>query len=360
MRIAPLLASLLAAVAMFSPAAAWAQAKEQVRILVPAFTAEGHLGENVANVLRLQISGTFQEAETGTRALMVFKPKPLKDFTQDAAVASTLKLTTLTHMVLWGRAYRFDDGVAVQAYLSDSPFRLKDKLRIPREVWTIQVGDAPPLAVDLPRQIYTFGTIVLSPKIVATYDKVMGSLPIFEDLTFTKQIGTIQEAFRAFQYKNDAVELASGGKRGWVQLPMLWAEHTEISDFTGAYIRILRGDWQGADVLLRALLESKKEPAEIQVDTLLLLGLSREKRGLSGADQFEAAAQLNEFDAASAMYLIMSRIAETQRAVEGSTERAGALDRLDSALNRFAGLFSADNVWFTTARAAQKSLTENP
>jgi hypothetical protein len=312
-------------------------------------------------VLRLQISGTFQEANTGTRGVMIFDDAPIKSFTQEAAISRSLALKNLTHLVLWGKAYRFADGVAVQAYLTSTPLRTRDPSRQRRELWSMKVGkdvDAVQLSVDLPRQTYGFSTVVLSPGLVDRYDQVLGKLDIYKDRTFTQKIGTVDNAFRAYQYQPDGVELQSGGVRGWVPLPMIWAENSEIGDFTGAYFRILRGDWQGAAALLRPLRQRANMPADIRIDTLLLLGLAQEKRGQSGVKLFEEAMALNDLEAGSARYLIMGRLSAAQRATAGSPERAAQLDKLKADVASFGFLFPADDQWIGDVQRAAKVLSD--
>ena len=334
-------------------------AEEQVRVLVPPFESQGYLGENVANVLGFQLLGTLSDVDKNTSGVIIFGTQPLKTFSEESAIERALNLTNLAHLVIWGKAYSFSDGVGIQANLSFTPFRLKDANRKHREIWTIHVPSGESiveLKVDLPRQSYSFPAILLSPEAVSEFEKIFEKLVIFGDPALTKQVGTMAGAFRAYQYLPDRAEIESNGVRGWVRLPLGWASQSVVSSFSAAYIRLLRGDWLGAEMLLENIVQSENLNAEIRIDISLLLGLTREMQGKSGVSQFLTAVNENEFDVSAIKYLIMGRVADIMRASEKSDARDEAYGQLVQDLGEYAFLFSGDDEWFRDVGTAASLL----
>ena len=263
-----------------APSASGQDVQKQVRILVPAFAGEARLGLATANLLRLQVSSTFQVAGTDTRAMMVFDDRPLLMRTHESAQDRSVDLGTLSHLILWGQSYEYPDGVVVQAHLSTSPW-LQERADRP-ELWAFDIaGEEVGIAVELPRELYEFPPVVLSLEAAKHYQELDG-LIIYRDRAGTQPVGRFRDIFRAYEYHPDAVRLESGGARGWVPLPHVWRERSEIVDFVGGYIRLLRGDWPGAAQLFRSVLEREDITPEMRIDSNLFLGLAAEKQGRSG------------------------------------------------------------------------------
>src|SRR5262249_40578174 len=102
--------------------------EDQVRIFVPAFTGLDTLGKNVSNVLRLQISQTFEAGTTFGRGVLLWEDRPLKELSHNEAMRRATNIGTLAHLVLWGTAVQYGDGVVVQTYLTLTPLAsLRDR-----------------------------------------------------------------------------------------------------------------------------------------------------------------------------------------------------------------------------------------
>lgn len=330
-----------------------ALAQDQVKILVPVFSGEAKLGKTTSNLLRLQVSQTFQVAGTNTRAVMIFREMPLADSSHEAAIAAAMKLGTLAHLVLWGESYEYPDGVVVQAHLSTTPHLYQGREKRP-ELWLLSVpGTDIQVRSELPRELYEFPPIILSPEAARHYQDMDG-LIIYRDRQFTQPVGRFRDVFRAFKYEPDAVFLESGGASGWVPLPHLTDESNEVVDFASAYVRLLRGDWPGAAQLLRRVVSRVDITPEVAIDARIFLGVAEEKMGRSGLSRFKEAIELNPYDRGAATHLLMGRLAEAVRKTGQPRKEAVEALRRDMAALSF--LFSPDSLWIARVGAAADAL----
>jgi hypothetical protein len=270
-----------------TPALAQDTARENFIILVPYLNGEISLAKSVANLLRLQVSATFREGGTPTRGRMVWGEYQLPSSSHEAAVRQGMMPDAASHLVLWGDAYQLSDGVAVQAFLSITP-RLTQRQNRP-EAWSIELrdrqGGTRKLALGLPRRLYQFPPILISSTAASKYQDLEG-MPIFETVDFKRQTGTIGKIFRAFEYTETAVRLESNNATGWVRLDFVADEQNIVVEFSGAIIRLCRGDYDGSRILLAAAAKRKSLPASLLTDVYLLLGLIEELHNRSGLVDF--------------------------------------------------------------------------
>jgi hypothetical protein len=332
-----------------------ATAEDQVRIFVPAFTGMATLGKNVSNVLRLQISQTFRESDgTGNtfgRGVLLWDDRPLKELSHDEAMRRATTIGTLAHLVLWGTAIHYGDGVVVQSYLTVSPL-VSFRERKP-EVLAISVNTPSgkkDLSLDIPSVHYNFRPRVLRKEIVDKYQTI-SNLPIYSDQNFQNIVGSIGPEFRAHQYQKDAVNLTSGKVTGWVPLPSLADSHSEIISFTSAIIRILRGDWVGARELLEQTAKSDNLPQAILIDTTIYNGVIEEKLGRSGLRYFYSAYDLNKFNKVSAQYVIIGLVSEKLRLEKSGKSTKNVSEEASRFLRESNYLFVTDESWMENARA---------
>lgn len=328
------------------------RAQDQVRILVPAFSGERQLGIATSNLLRLQVSQTFQAAGTATRAMMVFQDRQLRTPSHEAAQLAGVQLGATAHLVLWGESYEYPDGVVVRAHLSTTPL-LYSRVRRP-ELWTIEVPGPQPIRIrsELPRSLYEFPQIIV-PTEAARYFHDVDALIIYRDRQFTQPIGHFMDLYTAREYQEDAALVTSGGVTGWVRLPHLLEQRTEIVEFVSGYFRLLRGDWQGARTMFGNMLRRETITSEMRVDANLFLGLIEEKTGRSGLEYFRRATELNEFDRQAASYLLMGHLAQAMRP---GVDRGRAVAALREEVRRQAPLFAEDNPWMAQMRRAAEAL----
>lgn len=356
-----LFAGLLVLLGGFLAAVAWAQDGTQRRILVPSFQGADELGTRAANVLALQISRTFRASdgkrsgEPFGRGVLLWDPEPMGEMSYAGAMRRAMDIGTLAHLILWGRAYTLGDDVVVQAYLTATPvlFRLTE----PRhELWSVEYrpDDADrkiTLISDLPSSHFTFAPVVLSDDAIRHYRSIP-ALTIFADRDFTEPVGRIGKEYRALRYESDAVYLRSGEAEGWVPLPNLSDRESEVSVFASALFRLLRGDWEGASVLLKRTLEMPQLPRSIRIDALLLQGLAAEQRGHSGLEWIQAALELNPYRVEACRYAVQAEVAALAR----KPPNARSSEALGSRLAQCRILFDPQDEWLKNVDSILTSL----
>jgi len=79
------------------------------------------------------------------------------------------------------------------------------------------------------------------------------------------------------EVKDAALVQLPNGVTGWVRMPNLSAVHSEVIDFAGGVIRILRHDWSGALQLSENVVENPRTPLAVLVDAYLYLGIAADK-----------------------------------------------------------------------------------
>ncbi len=343
-----------------------AQPLPERRLLVPAFQGADELGTRVANVLALQIHRTFrandgkQPGEPFGRGTLLWDPEPLGEMSYAEAIrramgiGDALDLSSLAHLVLWGRAYTLGDDVVVQAYLTATPvlFRLT---RPRHELWTVEyradgADQAIRLTADLPSNHFAFAPVLLSREAVRRYRSIP-ALTLYADRTFTRPVGQIGPAFRALRYEPGAVFLRSGDTEGWVPLPDLSKGESEVSIFTSAVFRLLRADWAGASTLLERVLQIPRLPRSVRIDALLLQGLAQEKQGRSGLDWIRKALQLNPYRVETCRYLLQAEITALGR----EPSNAHPAEALEHSLARCRTLFDPNEEWLQNVDAVLAS-----
>jgi hypothetical protein len=326
---------------------------DRVAILIPAFSDQAGLGLNVATVLNLQLFNTLQKSPTPNpqkvsfgNATIFWRAEPLSEPTQRGAARAAETNLEPTQFVLWGTASAYAGGVFVQARLSLPA--IKTARRVRREVWELTLPEKAGgsiLSLDVPARQYAFEPIVLDNDIVQKYSSP-AALKIYRDKSLKESVGSLEGGdFKAVGHEIDG-EWLSQPVHGWLPLPELAKQTSEIIEFTGGLIRIFRSDWNGATTLLRKVLEHPSTPTSIRIDTLLYLGLAAEKQQRSGRAEIEQAYNLNPLSQASASYLIMSAFSDYKRATS-SLERKAAVDRIGSLLEQNSFLFPRDSKWFS-------------
>jgi hypothetical protein len=302
--------------------------------------------------MSLQISRTFRVSdgrpgEPFGRGVLLWDRKPLTRMNIEEVNRRALNIGTLAHMILWGKAYRAPDGVLIQAYVTLSPYLLK--LTSNRwELWTIEAqsssGSLRRLTVDLPSVHFAFRPVLLDEAAVARYESIP-ALAIYADRTYRNKIGQVGEQFRALTYTRDAVRLMSNGVVGWVPLPFLADRETEIEQFTGGMMMLLRGDFGGARLAFDKVLERENLGSALRTDVLLLRGLVEEKLGRSGLAYFRIAYQGNPARSAACQYLIAGLISETLR-----KRYSVAKSEIPGTLDACAAVIGPDEEWFGEAK----------
>jgi len=343
------------------------RAEVDIRVFVPAFAGPGSLGLNVATILNLQVWQTLRRAPTPNPTKLdfgsgqvIWDQEPLDEPSHARAEAMGRLPSIAAQFVLWGKAYEYGHGVVVQSYLT-IPAE-SDPGGIHNEMWTVYVptrSGKVRISRDIPARRYAFEPIVLDTALVNSFSSP-SALKISRDPQGSQQIGSVGPEFRALEQQADRVRITSRGLVGWLQLPHLSANRSEVVDFVGALVRIFRGDWAGAEALLVQVDKNLHTPASIRTDTRLYLGLAAEQQGRSGRTTIQSAVKDNRLSQAAAAYLVMACFSEYAR-----THRPGA-EAKDQPILQLAGdtlsesrfLFAEDDPWFQQATRLYRSVSQ--
>ena len=317
----------------------------QVTLFVPAFDGPGSLGRNVATILNLQVWQTLRKAPTPNPAnrnfgsgMVLWDDRPLAASDHESAERAARNNTA--DLVLWGKASRYGSGVVVQAFLTIPPSERPRAWEV-----TVQTPDGPAaIGVDLPRLRHQFRPLVLDPAIVDTYS-TPDALNLYATPTAAQPIGVVGPEFTALEQGGRAARIRSGGTIGWVRLPALSTTRSEVVDFVGGVIRILRSDWDGAAVLLRQVLGNGQAPTGLKLDAHLLLAVALERGGGDGSEELRRAYALNPYDRPTVSYVIMGRLLAVARAPRASPQRGRLAAEARELLASHRYIFPDDDPW---------------
>lgn len=310
-------------------------------LLVEPFAGPQPLGRKVGTVLQLQIWQTLRLAPpNNTHKLNFGRGIVYWDEgtppTRDAEALARMKGIE-SQMVLWGHAQEFGNGIVVQAYLSVSH---PSGTRTPdANLWRLALPELGAtqgmISVGLPATIFEFAPIVLRPEVIPMLNTPAG-MPIYEDRTFTRTIGSLGGDFRALEQGPDVARVQSGGITGWVRLPGLSANRSEVTDFSGGLLRMYRQDWSGAIDLLTRVTVTPRAPVNIRVSSYLLMAAASRHlhQQIGTADQsvalVERAERLNPYLRETIKYKCMALLAarsqpENLRKLEETVRTSGYL-----------------------------------
>jgi hypothetical protein len=333
----------LAAIATFGQA-------RPITLLVPPFEGPDSLGTNVAAILNLQVWQTLRKAPFPNPArlsfgdgLVTWIDEPLSSPMHEQAARAAVENDA--DLVLWGKALRYGTGVVVQSYLTILAQR--------PAIWRVALtgsANTSALEVALPRLRYEFRPIVLGGAIVAT-NSTPDALRLYPSPTAREPIGRVGSYFTALRQEGAAAQVQSGDVTGWIRLPALSSSRTEVVDFVGGVIRIMRADWAGARTLFGNVITNPQAPTTLKADAHLYRAAALERSGESGADEARRAYALNPYDRTVVSYLAMSQLASAARMTANDSRREGALTETRRLLDANRFLFPARDPWFTRAVA---------
>ena len=272
---------LLGAFHAFGSARAQAPARESnpdtITAVIPAFISEPpQLGMSITTILQLYIWKTLRLRSEKNRDVTFGNGKVLwddvpPDEPTHAAAAETA-IPDSAQMVLWGKAYPLPGGASVLSYLTlpakpDRRVRQFEKWKL-----TFRIGDkSHEIVADVPTRQYAFEPISISDRLVDAYSR-LEALSIYKTKTGNTTIGKVASTSSLFamQWEEQAVQVKSGGKVGWLRLPHL-STTTELTAFVGGIIRIFRSDWEGAIELLSQVVYNSNTPTALQINSNLLM-----------------------------------------------------------------------------------------
>jgi hypothetical protein len=284
-----------ASVVLMSAARPVRASDDWVTVYVPPFEGPASLSTGVATILDLQIWQGLRSVNAAGESLgrgIVVWGRPLAGFGHEAAEARAKESNLLAQLVFWGKVYEYGGGAIAQTHLSIPNYRrlqqgtFGDFREHHPESWTITIAgpqNAVSFEADLPRRRYSFEPIVLSQDVIRRYSRP-GALSLYPTRTSVVPNGTLGDEFTALEHGDQVARVSSGGVKGWIHLPELSKNRSEVVDFVGGLIYIFRGDWQQAEKFMNRVIDTARAPDELRTDAYLYKGmaLARQKRLCSG------------------------------------------------------------------------------
>lgn len=320
---------------------------EQLRLLVPSFLGPKPLSQHVRTTIYFELVKAFQHSDpTDKGAWILYGIDELSAPSHDAVIDACNWPSVHADLAVWGQVYRYDDGVAVQLYLTVSP--IIDTRLIRPELWIINVeknntNQPNKIEIGIPGRFYEFEPMVLSNDIIMNFDKPEG-MPLYEKRKGGKQKGFVGKVILFKEIYDDAIHITTDALDGWVRTESFPKGKSEALSFAKGLVRLLRGDFQGAQVSFSNVLKNENIPQNIRIHSLIYPGLIKEKTGYSGRLEFEEAYQMNKLDKSAASYLLMSEIAQIER-TKKNAEKAELKANLKRDLKEVKNLFDKGDQW---------------
>lgn len=392
--------TLLAALSLLLPAPTLrAQDFTPVKILISGFqTPEGKsadVGGQAALILGLQIWRTYS-SETRKRSAFdnadfVFD-RDARPTTYEEVESLARRREEKANLVLWGRATRYGGGIVVEANLLVRKGAGKNKLG--SGIWSVMIptGKRPHvISVDTPDWQYEFAPIVLNPELVTAFeretrrgdeferrdvaaaserpaefesvlrrqDKAWDTYPDYMGIgiyespsTVSHQIGTFSSArVMAIDHDGDWSRVqVEGTGVGWMYLPKLSQSPSEVVNFCGGIIRILRNDMKGAIGLFQEVVKNSNSPTSVKIDSYLYMAVAYDKLNDEGKSfsMIAEAYKLNPHSKATAQYLCMSYLTHLARLLArdaGGAEAKKAAQSLREVVSSNKVLFGEYDSW---------------
>lgn len=321
---------------------------EPLRLLVPEFFGPKPLSQHVRTTIFFEITKAFRAVDAPDKGVWIlYGQDELQQPSHDAVLSAAKWPSVSADLVVWGQVHQYDDGVVVQPYLTLTSL-IKKRLVRP-ELWTLTLkdgtGETIRLELDIPGQFYQFEPLLLTAEAIIAFENPQG-VPLYSARQEGTIIGSIGKGVIWFdEIHDDALLVATNGLKGWVRIWPITQQRSEAIDFSKGMVRLLRGDWRGAQHSFAAVLENSDLPQNLRIHALIYSGLAKEKSGLSGRSEFTAAYALNRLDKAVAAYLLMSQAAEIARlqGAEAQEQLPKAQDNLRTTLSATKNLFAEDD-----------------
>jgi hypothetical protein len=348
----------LASVVLFAALSPGAYGQQVAALVAPFDSSRAggpQLGERSAMILNLQIWQTLRipptadgRKSTGMVLWVTFSDPP-KSQAEAKRLASYV--SDDPRIVLWGRAWHFGGGTVVEAFLlvrskEDDPVLSND-------IWHVTLSPHGTLAVGVPRAEVEFAPVVLRTDLLGDLEDPSG-LKLYADRTRNEVKGTLGDAFRALEQADDmALVKLPNGDTGWVYLPSLSADRSEVVDFTAGLIRIFRHDWPGAIDMFTRVVNNSHTPTSVRVDAYLYLSLAADMVDQGSYQWAKKAYEANPYSKSVVQYLCMSRVSDFNR-LDARDQRGERGLQLLRSLNEIAigssALFPPKDPWLKSVQ----------
>jgi hypothetical protein len=332
---------------------------QQITVMVAPFdstqTGDPEIGKKTSIVLDLQIWQTLRIPATGegkkTRGLVIWdvSSKPPASYADADEFARTV-VGDQPQIILWGRAWQYGPGNVVEAFLL---IRSDVAPSLESDLWKVSTQDGTAVGVGIPRRQVDFKPIVLRADVLAELKDPRG-LKLYAGPQGNTVLGMVGENFRALQQGPDTTQvILPNGTKGWVRLPNLSREHSEVVHFCGALVRLLRQDWLGAKDLFLKVVNDPNTPATVKIDSYLYLAVAEDKSGGDPHSWLRKAYKLNPYSKTVIQYICMSHLAALSRMNEADRSGNKGNDQrrlLNQVLESTQPLFPSDDAWITAVK----------
>lgn len=259
----------------------------EIRTLVSEFSGSANLGRSVATILNLQLWRTLRTGENsyglslGHGTIFWFSnKKPIQSHTD--AAKSLSEPGVLGQIAVWGHVQKIDTDAFITTHLTIP--KQFDFRTVNHEIWTVKLPTTDQrIDLDIPRRKLSFEPIVLPSEFVEKYD-----LPKSIQMTSHKGdgdvIGYAGANFRRIQNSANFAQIQSDGRLGWIYLPEIGENESEVVDFVAGLIRIFRADWSGAIDQFQKVLENQIIPTSIKIDSLIHILRAKSEMELDAED----------------------------------------------------------------------------
>jgi hypothetical protein len=214
--------------------------------------------------------------------------------------------------------------------------------------------------VGVPRRQVDFRPIVLRPDLLAELKDPSG-LKLYARPSGTEILGTVGDYFRALQQGPDSAQvILPDGTTGWVRLPNLSRDRSEVVHFAGALVRIFRQDWAAAKELFLKVVNNPNAPAAVKIDSYLYLAVADGRSGGDSDQWLRRAYELNPYSKTVVQYMcinhleVLSRMSEAERKGEKGAQQRRLLDQI---LESTQALFPHDDGWIKSVKALSAKLS---
>lgn len=332
---------------------------DQVTLYIPAFQSDdANLGLAVATVMNLQVWQTLRKAPTPSpdvgfgHGVVIWDKEPLSaaDFGTAEQVAAGIQ-DPPPQLVLWGKCYRYGEGVVAQAYLS-LPVTRSPRPTDPERWLVFLPGDNGEalLESEIPTRRYAFEPIVLTRQVVETYSRP-DALKLYAAQEGERVVGQVGDELVALRHAGPSdVEVTSAGVTGWLRLPSLASERSEVTDFTGGVVRAYRGDWMGVRSLMKKVTDNPQTPTQLRVDAHLYRALAAVKLNKDPNPDLLAAETLNPYARRVVVYRAMALLSDY--ADSSADAQRAILDRVERLVAERQYVFLPDDPWLAQWTAA--------
>ncbi len=341
--------------------------EDEFIVYVPAFKSPDKLGQNVATILNMQVWQTFRIAPTPNpegldfgRGKVLWDTQTLPEQTHRSAEEAAQSYEVFAQFVLWGQAFEFKDGVVVQPFLSIPDY--DDGRETSHEYWTIEVKtpqgrfkiSTRSPGIGIPQRRYEFSPLLLAADFVDRYS-VPNAFTIYDSRNLRRPVGNMasSSAFVATQIEGDLARITTLGEnriQGWIHLPQLSRNRSEVVDFVGGVVRVFRNDLHGAIALFSRVLDNPQTSAQLRADALLFTAMAREKLGTDGLTAAVKAHEMNPYYKPAVAYMIMCHLSRVGDHETGLGPKKEAVRAVQTLIGSKAYLFPKDDPWLLQVR----------